>query len=327
MTLHADSADPTAIRGAVAIVTGALGPLDVAVVNAGLLRLARLQDLALEDLDAMLSANVRGVVLALQASASAMRVGGRLITIGSNSAIRTGSAIGATYAMTHGRRRRAGARRRARPRAAADHGQQRPAGPDGDGHDGRDGTPAARGHSAAPVDPAFGGGGNGAPTQAVAQVKLLRQYGHFRFAAPIFRRGISPPSPYWRSSLDLAGYPNDHHQAVGGRLTLHLAVQLVLDRAGDHCPAEPSARVSWLGGTANLSPAKLKPALIVRLRPTSRRASRREQTARHAWRRCRQVHAPPAPSAARSEPVSKRQAPLKDTRAGSKSPSCSCIIS
>ena len=100
MTLHADSADPMAIRGAVAAATGALGPLDVAVVNAGLLRLARLQDLALEDLDAMLAVNVRGVVLALQASAAAMRDGGRLITIGSNSAIRTGSAIGAAYAMT-----------------------------------------------------------------------------------------------------------------------------------------------------------------------------------------------------------------------------------
>jgi 3-oxoacyl-[acyl-carrier protein] reductase len=100
MTLQADSADPMAIKAAVTAVTEAFGPLDVAVVNAGVLRLAALKDLQLADLDIMLSVNIRGVVLALQASSAAMRDGGRLITIGSNSAIRTGTAIGATYAMT-----------------------------------------------------------------------------------------------------------------------------------------------------------------------------------------------------------------------------------
>jgi 3-oxoacyl-[acyl-carrier protein] reductase len=100
MALQADSADAAAIRAAAGTAAETYGPLAVAVVNAGVLRLASLQDLALDDLDRMLSVNIRGVVLALQASAAVMWDGGRLITIGSNSAIRTGSAIGATYAMT-----------------------------------------------------------------------------------------------------------------------------------------------------------------------------------------------------------------------------------
>lgn len=100
MAIRADSADPADIRAAVSAAAEAFGPLDAAVVNAGVLRLASLESLTLEDLDLLLSVNVRGVVLALQASAAAMRDGGRLITIGSNSAIRTGTAIGAAYAMT-----------------------------------------------------------------------------------------------------------------------------------------------------------------------------------------------------------------------------------
>ena len=100
MAIRADSADPADIRAAVSAVVEAFGPLDAAVVNAGVLRLASLESLTLEDLDVLLSVNIRGVVLALQASAAAMRDGGRLITIGSNSAVRTGTAIGATYAMT-----------------------------------------------------------------------------------------------------------------------------------------------------------------------------------------------------------------------------------
>lgn len=48
----------------------------------------------------MLAVNVRGVFLAIQASAANMRDGGRIITIGSNTAIRTGSPGSSVYAMT-----------------------------------------------------------------------------------------------------------------------------------------------------------------------------------------------------------------------------------
>lgn len=54
----------------------------------------------LEDLDLMLAVNVRGVFLAIQAAASHMRDGGRIITIGSNTAVRTGTPGASVYAMT-----------------------------------------------------------------------------------------------------------------------------------------------------------------------------------------------------------------------------------
>ncbi len=98
--IEADSADPTAILKAVDIAVDALGPLDVAVINAGLLRHGSVESFGLDDLDHMLAVNVRGVFLAIQASVARMRDGGRVITIGSNTAIRTGSQGSSVYAMT-----------------------------------------------------------------------------------------------------------------------------------------------------------------------------------------------------------------------------------
>ncbi|AZG15410.1 SDR family oxidoreductase [Cupriavidus pauculus] len=100
VAIAADSADPAAIRAAVRQAVARFGALDAAVVNAGLLRLGRLEQFTDTDLDAMLDVNIRGVFVAIQAAAGAMRDGGRIITIGSNTAIRTGSVGGAVYAMT-----------------------------------------------------------------------------------------------------------------------------------------------------------------------------------------------------------------------------------
>lgn len=100
MAIEADSADPDALRRAVAQAGDRFGPLDVAVVNAGVLRLGTIDAFGLEDLDLLLDVNVRGVFLAMQAAAARMHDGGRIITIGSNSAIRTGMRGGSVYAMT-----------------------------------------------------------------------------------------------------------------------------------------------------------------------------------------------------------------------------------
>jgi 3-oxoacyl-[acyl-carrier protein] reductase len=100
VAVRADSADPVAIRNAVAETVERLGTLDVAVVNAGVLRLALVEAFTLEDLDLMLDVNVRGVFLAIQASVARMHDGGRVVTIGSNTAVRTGSQGGSIYAMT-----------------------------------------------------------------------------------------------------------------------------------------------------------------------------------------------------------------------------------
>lgn len=100
LSIRADSADPTAIRAATAQTAEALGQIDVVVVNAGIIRIATVDAFILEDLDLMLAVNVRGVFLAIQAAASHMRDGGRIITIGSNTAVRTGTPGASVYAMT-----------------------------------------------------------------------------------------------------------------------------------------------------------------------------------------------------------------------------------
>ncbi len=98
--IRADSADPVAIRDAVQQTVDRFGGLDVAVVNAGVLRHGPIETFSLGDLDLTLAVNIRGVFLAIQAAAGAMRDGGRIITIGSNTAIRTGFAGGSVYAMS-----------------------------------------------------------------------------------------------------------------------------------------------------------------------------------------------------------------------------------
>jgi 3-oxoacyl-[acyl-carrier protein] reductase len=70
------------------------------VVNAGILRLATVDAFALEDLDRMLAVNIRGVFLAIQAATAQMRDGGRVITIGSNTAGRPVVPGASVYAMT-----------------------------------------------------------------------------------------------------------------------------------------------------------------------------------------------------------------------------------
>ena len=98
--IKADSADPTAIRDAVTQAVDQLGRLDIVVVNAGILRLGDLQAVSLQELDLMLNVNVRGVFLAIQAAAAHLPVGGRVITIGSSTAVRSSYPGSSVYAMT-----------------------------------------------------------------------------------------------------------------------------------------------------------------------------------------------------------------------------------
>ncbi|MCP1625257.1 SDR family oxidoreductase [Pseudomonas nitroreducens] len=100
LAIQADSKDACAIRDAVSAAVAQLGELDVAVVNAGVLRLARIDALSVEDLDLMLDVNIRGVILSVQAAVARMRDGGRVITIGSNTASGRTSVEGAVYSMT-----------------------------------------------------------------------------------------------------------------------------------------------------------------------------------------------------------------------------------
>ncbi|WP_375415338.1 SDR family oxidoreductase [uncultured Bradyrhizobium sp.] len=100
IAVRADSTDSNAVRLAVQQTIQQFGRPDVVVVNAGILKLGPIHSFAIEDFDRLVDVNIRGVFLSIQATMAAIHNGGRIITIGSNGAIRVGSAQGAIYAMT-----------------------------------------------------------------------------------------------------------------------------------------------------------------------------------------------------------------------------------
>lgn len=100
VAIQADSADASAIGKAVDEAVASFGQLWVAVINAGVYRSAPLDQVPLGMLDQMLAVNVRGVFLSIQAAAARLQDGGRIITIGSNTAVRAGVVGSSTYAMT-----------------------------------------------------------------------------------------------------------------------------------------------------------------------------------------------------------------------------------
>lgn len=102
MAIRADSADADAIQAAVAQFIARHGKIDFVLVNAGLFRMNRVEAVALDELDAMLAVNVRGAYLSIQAAAPHIVDGGRVVTIGSNVAIRKGFAGSSVYQMTKG---------------------------------------------------------------------------------------------------------------------------------------------------------------------------------------------------------------------------------
>lgn len=102
LAIKADSADAAQIRAAVDQAVDRFGKIDVVVVNAGILRLATIDAVTLEDLELMLNVNVRGVYLSIQATVPHLNDRGRVITIGSNVAIRTGFAGSSVYQLTKG---------------------------------------------------------------------------------------------------------------------------------------------------------------------------------------------------------------------------------
>lgn len=100
VAIRADSADPGAIRAAVSKAVDELGKLDAVVLNAGVLRLNTVDAVTLEELDLMIDVNIRGVFLAIQAAVAQLKDGGRVITIGSNTAERTGFRGSSVYQFT-----------------------------------------------------------------------------------------------------------------------------------------------------------------------------------------------------------------------------------
>lgn len=83
VAFSANSADPQAVRGSIERTVSELGGLDILVNNAGIARQGSVEEISLEDIDALLNVNVRGVILASQAAIPHLGTGGRIINIGS----------------------------------------------------------------------------------------------------------------------------------------------------------------------------------------------------------------------------------------------------
>ena len=100
LAMKADSASAEELRAAVIKTAETLGPLDIFVSNAGILTLGTIDSYSLEDFDRMVSINVRAAFVGIQAAAQEMNDGGRIVIIGSNTAIRTAFPGASVYSMT-----------------------------------------------------------------------------------------------------------------------------------------------------------------------------------------------------------------------------------
>ncbi|MEW6254789.1 MAG: SDR family oxidoreductase [Pseudomonadota bacterium] len=81
--IQADAADGAAVEAAVKQAAASLGGLDILVNNAGIGRGGALETMSLEDIDALIGVNIRGVVLTTRAAIPVLSAGGRIINIGS----------------------------------------------------------------------------------------------------------------------------------------------------------------------------------------------------------------------------------------------------
>lgn len=98
--IKADSAKKDDLVAAVGTTIDRFGRLDVVVINAGVARMGLVDAVPLEDLDLQLDVNVRGVFLAVQAALPHLKEGGRIVTIGSNIAQRSGFPGASVYQTT-----------------------------------------------------------------------------------------------------------------------------------------------------------------------------------------------------------------------------------
>jgi len=100
LPIKADSAYAEDVRTAVGQAAKELGELDIFVNNAGIMVRGSVDSYSLEDFDRMLAINVRAAFVGIQAAAEHMKGGGRIILIGSNTAVRTAFPGASVYSMT-----------------------------------------------------------------------------------------------------------------------------------------------------------------------------------------------------------------------------------
>jgi len=100
LAIKADSASAEELQAAVTKTAEAFGTLNIFVSNAGILSMGTIDTYSLEAFDRMVAINVRAAFVGIQAAARQMVDGGRIVLIGSNTAIRTAFPGGSVYSMT-----------------------------------------------------------------------------------------------------------------------------------------------------------------------------------------------------------------------------------
>ncbi|MER7167675.1 SDR family oxidoreductase [Micromonospora sp. NPDC000207] len=100
LAIRSDSADATAVAGAVDRAVAELGRLDILVNNAGVFVGGAIEAVTLDDLDRAVAVNVRGVYLTTQAALRHLGEGGRIVNVGSSFSSRVPAPGVSAYAMT-----------------------------------------------------------------------------------------------------------------------------------------------------------------------------------------------------------------------------------
>lgn len=100
LALKADSSSASQVRAAVSRTRETFGGLDIFVSNAGILTRGTIDTYSLADFDRTVAINVRAAFVGIQAAAQEMKDGGRIVVIGSNTAIRTAFPGASVYTMT-----------------------------------------------------------------------------------------------------------------------------------------------------------------------------------------------------------------------------------
>lgn len=100
LAIKADSAEVSAVQGAVEEAVKTLGHLDIFVNNAGIFSMSTIDQVSLIEFDFMLAVNVRAAFIGIQAAAAHLPQGGRIITIGSVVAERSAFPGVSVYGMT-----------------------------------------------------------------------------------------------------------------------------------------------------------------------------------------------------------------------------------
>jgi 3-oxoacyl-[acyl-carrier protein] reductase len=102
VAIQADAVDPEAVRASVENAVATLGKLDILVNNAGTAIPKLFQEATLEEMDHIISLNIRGVFVTTQAALKHMNDNGRIIMIGSCVGERNLTPGLAAYAATKG---------------------------------------------------------------------------------------------------------------------------------------------------------------------------------------------------------------------------------